>query len=71
MNMQTFIKYYMPNSLNIKQIHNFMCVSVIIYTGLKKSATTKQRVCSVGKNVDATHIFALVNDKYTHIRPSE
>ena len=47
-NIQTFIKYYMKNSLNIKQINQFICVGVL-YTDLK---------------ISATHIFTLVNDKF-------
>ena len=45
---ETFIKYYMTNSLSIKQINHFICVSVIISKFKDK----------------CKHIFTLVNDKF-------
>ena len=33
----------MGNTLNIRQMYNYICVSAVIYTNLKRGATTKYK----------------------------
>ena len=58
-NLQRIIKHHMINSLKTKQIHNFICVSVIICTDLKVQPRSRKFLlfgCSI-------HI-RLVNDEF-------